>query len=138
MTQADRRRADEDGSASVWVLASGALVVLVALIAVVRGTAVMVRERAEAAADVAALAAAGGIGIDTSTSAICQRAGSVARANRASVGRCIVALGGDGRTGTVDITVVVTARLLGVGTVSSSARARAGRLPWMGDGPTGG
>jgi secretion/DNA translocation related TadE-like protein len=122
--------ADDRGSASLWVLAGGVLVLLVAFVAVARGSAVLARERAEAAADLAALAAADGIGVDGSTASLCHRAAGIARQNGARVRSCSVRLGADGRTGTVDVTVTVGARLAGVGDVQVSASSRAGRLAW--------
>jgi secretion/DNA translocation related TadE-like protein len=123
------------GSASLWVVAGGVLVLLVALVAVLRGSAVLARERAEAAADLAALAAADGIGVDGSSVAVCARATVIAAANKARVVGCAVRLGADGRTGTVDVTVAVRVRLVGVGATSVQAHARAGRLAWAS--PTG-
>ena len=118
------------GSASLWVVAGGVLVLLVALVAVLRGSAVLARERAEAAADLAALAAAGGIGVDGSPRAMCARAMPIAAANRARLAGCAVRLGADGRTGTVDVTVAVRVRLAAVGSAVVHAHARAGRLNW--------
>lgn len=127
------RVADERGSASLWVVAGGVLVLLVALVAVLRGSAVLARERAEAAADLAALAAADGIGVDGSSAALCARARPIAAANQARLAGCTVRLGPDGRTGTVDVTVAVRVRLAVVGTVVVRADARAGRLSWNRD-----
>ena len=112
------------------MVAGGVLVLLVALVAVLRGTAVLARERAEAAADLAALAAADGIGIDGSSSAICARAEPIVAGNHARLAGCVVRLAGSGRTGTVDVTVAVRVRLAAIGNVVVHARARAGRLNW--------
>jgi secretion/DNA translocation related TadE-like protein len=114
----------------LWVVAGGALVLLVALFAVARGSAVVERERAEAAADLAALATADGIGVDASTVAMCRRGTAIAAANHARLDRCTVSIGPDGRTGTVDVTVSVPVRLAGIGRAEVSASARAGRLAW--------
>ena len=122
--------ATDRGSASLWVLAGGALVLLVALFAIARGSAVVARERAESAADLASLAVAGGIGVDASTVLMCARGRAVAAANDARVDRCTVTLGADGRTGTVDVTVSVVVRLAVVGSARVGATSRAGRLSW--------
>ncbi len=132
MKGAAGRRPSDVGSASVWVVAGGALVLLVALFAIARGSAVVARERAESTADLAALAAAGGIGVDASTSVMCGRGTAIARANDARVDRCAVTLGADGRTGTVEVTVSVVARLAVVGDARVGATSRAGRLAWNG------
>jgi secretion/DNA translocation related TadE-like protein len=105
-------------------------VLLVALVAVVRGSAVLARERAEAAADLGALAAADGIGVDGTSAVICARARTIAAANQARLVSCAVRLGVDGRTGTVAVSVSVRVRLAEVGAVVVRAQARAGRLGW--------
>lgn len=128
---AARRRTD-GGSASLWVVAGGALVLLVALFAIARGSAVVARERAESTADLAALAAANGIGVDPSMAEMCGRGTVIAAANHARVDRCTVTLGADGRTGTVDLTVSVVVRLAVVGNTRVRATSRAGRLAWNG------
>jgi len=53
----------ERGSATIWVLACCALVMLVGFLGVARTQAVLARHRAGAAADLAALAGAGRIGV---------------------------------------------------------------------------
>lgn len=116
----------------MWVVAGGALVLVVALFAVARGSAVVGRERAESTADLAALAAADGIGVDATTAVICRRGTAIAAANDARLDRCTVALGADGRTGTVDVTVSVVVRLAAVGDTRVRATSRAGRLAWNG------
>ncbi len=123
------------GSASLWVVAGGTLVLLVALVAVLRGSAVLAREQAEVAADLAALAAADRIGIDSSSTGVCARATRIAAANQARLVGCAVRLGADGRTGTVDVTVSARVRLAAVGATVVHARARAGRLAWGVTGP---
>lgn len=114
------------GSATVWVIACCALVCLVGAVSVTRTLAVLARHRAGTAADLAALAAAGRIGIDGTS---CAAASRIARADGARLARCALHLDTDGRSGSVTVTVGVTAHLplLGTGTVRASARA--GRLP---------
>lgn len=128
--EAGSGEAGDRGSATIWVVAGGVLVLLVAMVAVIRGSAVLARERAEAAADLAALAAADGIGIDRSSADLCRRACPIAAANQARLVGCAARLGVDGRTGTVDVTVAVAVRLAVVGLVVVHAHARAARLAW--------
>lgn len=119
-------RAPDQGSASIWVLACAVIVLLVGVLASLRATAVLARHRAESAADLAALAAAGRIGL---TADGCAQARSVAAVNGASLARCRLMLDPDGRTGTVDVTITLAVHLPGVGTQRVVATARAGRLP---------
>jgi secretion/DNA translocation related TadE-like protein len=111
------------------VVVSGVLVLTIAITLTVRAGAVLGRHRAETAADLAALAAAGGIGIDADASRMCERAAAVARANRADLIECAVQLAADGRSGDVTVAVRMAVRLAGVGVRTVGARARAGRLP---------
>lgn len=123
MSAASRR---DRGAAAVWVLGCGAVVLAVGLLVLVRSLAVLARHRAETAADLAALAAAGRIGVGGDP---CSAAGAVAAANNARLRSCVVALGVGGRSGTVRVEVVARADLPVVGGREVSARARAGRLP---------
>jgi secretion/DNA translocation related TadE-like protein len=118
----------DDGSASIWVLGCAALLAVVTAVAVLRGTAVLARHRAEGAADLAALAAAAHIGVD---SAACAAAAAVAAANGARVQSCVLSQGTDARSGTVVVRVVLPVDLPGatVGSVSASARAGRGVPP---------
>ena len=113
------------GSASVWVLACSALVLLVAVAVSLRAGAVLARHRAESAADLAALAAAARIGMADD---VCAPAGPIARANGGALVRCRARLAPDGRSGSVDVEVSVAVRLPGVGSRRATASARAGRL----------
>ena len=114
------------GSASIWVLAGALLLFAVAAIGTLRGLAVLARHRAESAADLAALAAAGRIGLSDDS---CARAAGIAVRNGARVTSCRVALAADGRSGTVRVVVAVRAQLPGFGTRLVTASARAGREP---------
>lgn len=114
------------GAAAVWMLACGALVMAVAAAVLVRSLAVLARHRAEAAADLAALAGAGRIGTGGDP---CVAAREIAAGNGAAVRSCVVNLDAAARTGTVRVVVVTSARLPVVGVRSVTARARAGRLP---------
>jgi secretion/DNA translocation related TadE-like protein len=119
-------RATDRGSASVWVLACCALLLVIAYAEVLRGAAVLARHRAESTADLAALAAAGRIGVGA---APCTAAERIAAANSATLADCYAILAADGRTGTVFVRVQLNARLAVVGSVQVTATARAGRLP---------
>ncbi|MGI8762265.1 MAG: Rv3654c family TadE-like protein [Jatrophihabitantaceae bacterium] len=115
---------DERGSASIWVLGCGALVIAVALAATLRGFAVLARHRAESAADLAALAAAARIGI---ASDACASAARVAAANGAAIQACVPSLATDGRSGAVLIRLRLRIELPVVGVRDVTASARAGR-----------
>lgn len=118
------RRGDE-GSASIWVVACCALLMVVATVATLRGLAVLARHRAEAGADLAALAAAEQIGLGDRA---CAAATEVARRNGGRLRSCRLRLAADGRSGTVDVAVEHPVRLPIVGTRTVVATARAGRL----------
>lgn len=119
-------RPTDRGAASIWVLTGAVLVLLVGVLATLRATAVLARHRAEAAADLAALAAAGRIGFGTDA---CAAARAVAADNHATLARCRLGLDVDGRSGIVDVTITLGVHLPGVGTRRVVATARAGRLP---------
>jgi len=119
------RGAAERGSVSIWVLACGALLLSVTLVATLRSLVVLGRHRAESAADLAALAAAGQIGI---SSAICPAAHRFAAENHAAVQACSVSLDPGGRSGTVVVRVAVLVELPIAGRRKVVASARAGRL----------
>lgn len=114
------------GAAAVWVLACAAVMVAVAAVVVVRTLAVLGRHRAEAAADLAALAAAARIGIGGDP---CAAAGRIAHENAASVRRCTVRLDPGGRSGDVVVRVAARVDLPLVGAAAVTASARAARLP---------
>jgi secretion/DNA translocation related TadE-like protein len=127
-------RDGDRGSAALWVVTGGLLILSVAAALMVRSGAVLARHRAETAADLSALAAAAGIGVDAATELMCARAVRVAAENSAAVTDCAVTLAPDGRSGSVRVTVTVTTRLLSVGVRTVTARARAGRIPFADDG----
>jgi secretion/DNA translocation related TadE-like protein len=122
------RRAAERGSASVWVVVAGLLVLLAASVVVARTEAVLARHRADVAADLAALAAAGEIGLRPPQE-LCSRAATVAAADGARITSCTADLSADGRSGTVLVTVAVAVSLPFVGRQQAPASARAARLP---------
>jgi secretion/DNA translocation related TadE-like protein len=102
------------------------LLIAVAGAGVLRTAAVLARHRVEAAADLAALAAAGQIGVASDP---CGAAGRIAAANGATLRRCVTTLAGDGRSGSVTVTVGQSVRLPLLGPHDVSARARAVRDP---------
>ena len=110
----------------MWVIGCIALLLVVTEVAVVRSAAVVARHRAESAADLTALAAAGRIGVDD---AQCAAAARVAAANGVRLRICTVHLDADGRSGSVLTRVVLPVDLPVVGSRDVTADARAGRLP---------
>ena len=126
MTAARRRAAGscDCGSATIWVLSCCVLVMLLGYLGVARTEAVLARHRADAAADLAALAAAGRIGAGTD---VCGAASGLAAANGAAVRSCSVRLAADGRSGTVRVQVAVRVQLPFAGARTVVASARAGR-----------
>jgi secretion/DNA translocation related TadE-like protein len=108
------------------VLACCALLLVVTGVVVVRTLAVAARHRAESAADLAALAGAGRIGIDGGE---CGAAGAIARANGAALSSCRVTLDPGGRSGSVVVQLRAAERLPVIGERGVMASARAGRLP---------
>lgn len=117
-------RADDRGSASIWVCACAALVMVMSYAYVLRGEAVLGRHRAESAADLAALAAAGQIGVGADP---CGAAARIATANSATLSACLPNLAADGREGTVRIRITLRVHLPILGDRDVSASARAGR-----------
>jgi secretion/DNA translocation related TadE-like protein len=109
----------------LWVLACSALVLLVGIAVSLRTSAVLARHRAESAADLAALAAAGRIGF---AGDVCAAAAPIARANGGVLVRCRPTIAPDGRSGVVDVVVGVAVDLPGTGERTTTASARAGRL----------
>lgn len=110
--------AGDDGAAAVLVLALAGLLVLLASVAVAVGAAGVARHRVAAAADLAALAAAGRA-VD-GTAAACSRAERVATAQRARLTSC--RLVGDVADVTAQVRPPGPLGELGIAT----ARARAG------------
>jgi secretion/DNA translocation related TadE-like protein len=110
----------DDGIATVWAAAGVAVIMAALLLGLHLGAAVIARHRAEAAADLAALAAAGhavhGVG------AACLEAKVIAEEMGGEVGRCLL-LEWDA---VVEIHVRVPLALPGAG--KAVGRARAG--PW--------
>jgi secretion/DNA translocation related TadE-like protein len=111
------------------VLGFSSVILILALVAAARGSAVLARHRLEGAADLAALAAAHQIG---RVEQPCATAARVAAANAAVLVSCSARLDASGRSGSVAVRLsrLVSFPLLGARTVSS--RSRAGRQPWQG------
>jgi secretion/DNA translocation related TadE-like protein len=105
----------DDGGATVWLLATGLLVVLLGAAMATAGAAVVARHRAQAAADLGALAGAP-LAVDGEAAA-CRAAEAIVRANGAWLRRCW-------RQG-VDLLVTVEVRPPGPAAVFGSAHASA-------------
>ncbi|MEO6885247.1 MAG: Rv3654c family TadE-like protein [Jatrophihabitantaceae bacterium] len=116
------------GSATIWVCACAALLMVLSYAHVVRAEAVLGRHRAESAADLAALAAAGQIGVSADP---CAAAARIAAANSATLNECRPSLAADGRVGAVRVRIALSVHLpiLGERTVFASARAGRGVPP---------
>lgn len=119
-------KSDDRGSASLWVLGACALIAFVAAVAFARADARQARHRAEAAADLASLAAAERIGVGDDS---CDQAARLALQNGARLTSCQLSLSADGRSGQVQVTVMSMIRLPLIGTRSATASARAEREP---------
>jgi secretion/DNA translocation related TadE-like protein len=114
----DRRRSGERGSATVLMLAVIVAVLTLTVCGLLLSSAVLASHRARAAADLAALAAAGALLQGQPSPAACQAAQTVATANHGRLRRC-VAVGMD-----VSISLTVPAKIRGLGV--ATARSRAG------------
>jgi secretion/DNA translocation related TadE-like protein len=112
---------DDRGSASLWVLAVGALVVSVALAVALSGAAMTARHRAQVSADLGALA--GARHAAEGAQGACARAEMIVARN----GTVLVGCRLDG----LDLVVDVTASWLlpGLGAARASARAGPVRAP---------
>ena len=123
--RAERVQPADRGSASIWLLGLIALVLAVTLTVLVQSAAILGRHRLQRSADLAALAAAGRIGLDGDP---CQAARRIATANRAVLDRCVTSLDPSGRSGTVAVWISGRVGLPLLGPRSLHGRARAGRL----------
>lgn len=113
--------ARDDGSATVWAATGIAVVMGALLIAMHVGSAIVARHRAEAAADLAALAAA--THAVHGTGAACAKAGEIADAMGGLVASCALS----GWDALVEVHVAVPLALPGTG--PARGRARAGPVP---------
>jgi secretion/DNA translocation related TadE-like protein len=116
-----RTMTPDRGSGSIWLLAMAALLTVAAFLAAAVAGAITVRHRAAAAADLAALAAAGTAAAGRPA---CPMADRVAHANGATLTECHV----DGLVVNVTTTVTPSGWLGGFG-ISSVRSARAGPVP---------
>jgi secretion/DNA translocation related TadE-like protein len=115
------------GSGSIWLAGLLAVVMLTATVGLAAGTAVLARHRAEAAADLAALAGAARIAEGEADG--CAAARKVAAANGGRVSACV-------RTGEdLDVMVSAPVEVVGLGVLAVSARARAGPVDRPSPGP---
>ena len=105
--------ADERGSASVWVLCAGLVVVAFGLTGALAAAAATGRHRAQAAADLGALAGAR-YAVD-GESAACARAAEIVAANGARMAGC--------RLDGLDLVVTADVPVAGAGTAQGVARA---------------
>lgn len=115
----DRRRTPDGGSASIVLLAVGAVVVLGMTAVAAGGQVVSSRHRAEGAADLAALAAASTVQRQTDAAA-CATARDIAHQNGALLEECAVA---SDLTVQVVVSRVLTGALSDLGPVRGRARA---------------
>jgi secretion/DNA translocation related TadE-like protein len=125
-TLMNRPRSAERGSATVVMLAVIAAVLTLTVSGLLLSCAVLASHRARAAADLAALAAAGALLQGEPSAAACQSAEVVATANHGRLQRCL-GVGMD-----VWITIAVPAGMRGFGV--ATARSRAGPGPGVGPG----
>jgi secretion/DNA translocation related TadE-like protein len=109
----------ERGSATVWTVAVMAVLFMLAVTVMLAGTARVARHRAQAAADLGALAAARLAFTEPGRG--CAEAASLAAANGARLLRCST-----GADGIVDVQVSVGFSLPVVGDREAAAKARAG------------
>jgi secretion/DNA translocation related TadE-like protein len=113
-----RRPPHDRGSATVWAVAGVAVIMTVFLVGLHLGSAVIARHRAEAAADLAALAAAG-VAVE-GAEASCDRAGEVAAAMGGTITSCRLV----GWDALVEVRVPTEVALPGID--GAAGRARAG------------
>jgi secretion/DNA translocation related TadE-like protein len=106
------------GSVTIWAMGLAGVIWLGSSAAVLYGTAVAGRHRAETAADLAALAAA--VHVPDGTERACAVGARIAVRNRGSLRSCRV-IGDD-----VEVAVSTRVRFGGLGVLAAVARARAG------------
>jgi len=116
VAERQRRAGRERGSATVWVLSTGLVFVVVAIAIAAVVAATVARHRAQSAADLAALGAA--LRAWESPAAACDRAAELAARNGATLVACRV----DGLDAIVTVEVVPSG-LAGLGVARASARA---------------
>jgi secretion/DNA translocation related TadE-like protein len=112
------RHARDTGSATLWVVTAMAVVLCVTAVSGSAGIVAVERHRADAAADAAALSAAGRV--LTGPGPACAAAAGIARTDGAALTRC----GLDGAAAQVEVAVTLPGVLRRFG--SAVGRARAG------------
>lgn len=113
------------GSAGIWLLGLCAVLALTATAAVLVGSAMVTRHRADNAADLSALAAAGKAAEGERSA--CAAAADIATSMGADLLGCTLT------GGVADVTVGVSAQLGAVGLAAAQASARAGPVDsWTG------
>lgn len=115
------RHADDRGSATVWAAIGISVITTVLLVGLHLGSAVVARHRAEAAADLAALAAAA-VAVEGADAA-CRRAAQLAAAGGGTVTSCLL----DGWDVVVEVDVGVPIAVPGLD--RATGQARAGPIP---------
>ena len=118
----------EEGSGTVLGVAAIGVLLLVLVGGLGLASAVVAGHRARAAADLAALAAAGAIQSGAGDGQACGRAATVAGANAAQATRCVVQADG---SVAVEATAAVGLVLPGIGGPRARATARAGPAPLL-------
>ncbi|MFC5231840.1 Rv3654c family TadE-like protein [Pseudonocardia zijingensis] len=115
------RHANDRGSATIWAAIGISVITTVLLVGLHLGSAVLARHRAEAAADLAALAAAAVAveGVD----AACRRAAQIVAAGGGTVTSCLL----DGWDAVVEVDVPIPIGVPGLD--RATGRARAGPVP---------
>ena len=117
MDESARPTARERGSATVWVLAVGLLIVALALASAAAGAAAVAGRRAQSAADLGALA--GAIRVLDGPGAACTHARTIVAANGARLAACRL----DGFDVIVTVEVVPSGVAAVAGVATASARA---------------
>lgn len=123
------RRPHEDSGSVLIGLTLAVLLFCCALVICWRVTANNAMQRAEAAADLSALAGAGRIGIAEDE---CATVATIAASNGTCMRTCTVVTAADGRSGTVSVSVSTQLTLPVIGTRTVVARARAERMATVG------
>jgi secretion/DNA translocation related TadE-like protein len=119
-----QRSLDDRGSATVVMLGVISVVLMLTVSGLLLASAVLASHRARAAADLAALSAAGVLIRGAPVSTACESAAQVAAANHGRVQRCIAS----GRE--VRLSVTVPAGLRGLGIATARSRAGPGPHAW--------
>jgi secretion/DNA translocation related TadE-like protein len=126
VTRPGDRRSRDSGSATILMLGIAAVVLAAGCATAMLAAAISARHSAQAAADLAALAAATHIGIDDGGCAAAER---IASRNGAQLDGCVIQIAADGRSGIVEVTVSRPAGTGPLAGLRATARAAAEREP---------